>query len=430
MRKLFTIAATLFAGISMYAALPLTALSNGTTAFTEEFWGETKTKNTVIYNQSNQFMMLSQGNALSFANDLMYIGNSSKQSAFVFYISEAADINVVLGYNNSDATVSLYYMGETVEELSSGNVGATGEKTCGTAAITSGFEGGITAKNCAAGYYKVHGTLRFAAKSITLSAPSSADHTKATLISIKLDDAPLAGFSANQQAYEVGYEFDVTDAPVVTAETADDATVQITQATGVPGTATVVCTSYDESETITYTIQFTKETLVPIIRAKHTGATTADVKGSIGGTVDKNTQAAGKLGSNGHYFGIQLAEGNFQAGDSLVIVATLNGGNIATLYTESEGTNLIDTVPFDATTGIASYVLKAEASAIYIVRLTSDCNPTVSMMQVYRTGTAPSNPTAVINTLTEKKAIKRIVNGQLIIERDGHSYNALGAEIK
>ena len=146
--------------------------------------------------------------------------------------------------------------------------------------------------------------------------------------------------------------------------------------------------------------------------------------------MDKNTQAGGKLGNNGHYFGIQLAEANFQAGDSLVIVATLNGGNIATLYTESEGTNFIDTVPFDATTGIASYVLKAEASAIYIVRLTSDCNPTVSMMQVYRTGTAPSNPTAVINTLTEKKAIKRIVNGQLIIERDGHSYNALGAEIK
>lgn len=430
MRKLFTIVATLFAGISMYAALPLTALSTDTTRFTSEYWGETVTKNTTIYNLNNQIMMLSQGNALTFSGDMMLIGNSSKVSAFVFKIDEASDIHVELGYNNSNSTVSLYYMGETTDELSTSNINDDGSKNCGSVAVTADFTGGITAKNCAAGYYKVHGSLRFAVKYIALAEPSSADHTKATLISIKLDDVALAGFSAEKLAYEVGYEFDVTDAPVVTAETADDATVQITQAGGVPGTATVVCKSYDESETITYTINFTKETLVPIIRAKHTGATTADVKGSIGGTVDKNTQAGGKLGSNGHYFGIQLAEGNFQAGDSLVIVATLNGGNIATLYTESEGTNLIDTVPFDATTGIASYVLKAEASAIYIVRLTSDCNPTVSMMQVYRTGTAPSNPTAVINTLTEKKAIKRIVNGQLIIERDGHSYNALGAEIK
>lgn len=430
MRKLFTIVATLFAGISMYAALPLTALSTDTTRFTSEYWGETVTKNTTIYNLNNQIMMLSQGNALTFSGDMMLIGNSSKVSAFVFKIDEASDIHVELGYNNSNSTVSLYYMGETTDELSTSNINDDGSKNCGSVAVTADFTGGITAKNCAAGYYKVHGSLRFAVKYIALAEPSSADHTKATLISIKLDDVALAGFSAEKLAYEVGYEFDVTDAPVVTAETADDATVQITQAGGVPGTATVVCKSYDESETITYTINFTKETLVPIIRAKHTGATTADVKGSIGGTVDKNTQAGGKLGGNGHYFGIQLAEGNFQAGDSLVIVATLNGGNIATLYTESEGTNLIDTVPFDATTGIASYVLKAEASAIYIVRLTSDCNPTVSMMQVYRTGTAPSNPTAVINTLTEKKAIKRIVNGQLIIERDGHSYNALGAEIK
>lgn len=430
MRKLFTIVATLFAGISMYAALPLTALSTDTTRFTSEYWGETVTKNTTIYNQNNQIMMLSQGNALTFSGDMMLIGNSSKVSAFVFKIDEASDIHVELGYNNSNSTVSLYYMGETTDELSTSNINDDGSKNCGSVAVTADFTGGITAKNCAAGYYKVHGSLRFAVKYIALAEPSSADHTKATLISIKLDDVALAGFSAEKLAYEVGYEFDVTDAPVVTAETADDATVQITQAGGVPGTATVVCKSYDESETITYTINFTKETLVPIIRAKHTGATTADVKGSIGGTVDKNTQAAGKLGSDGHYFGITLAEGNFLAGDSLVIVATLNGGTSATLFTDSEGTNAIAAPEFDATTGICSYVLTESVSAIYLVRLTSDCNPTVSMMQVYRTGTAPSNPTAVINTLTEKKAIKRIVNGQLIIERDGHSYNALGVEVR
>lgn len=38
--------------------------------------------------------------------------------------------------------------------------------------------------------------------------------------------------------------------------------------------------------------------------------------------------------------------------------------------------------------------------------------------------------TAVDNTEVSKKAVKRIVDGQLVIERDGKFYNALGAEMK
>lgn len=39
-------------------------------------------------------------------------------------------------------------------------------------------------------------------------------------------------------------------------------------------------------------------------------------------------------------------------------------------------------------------------------------------------------PTAVDNTGVSKKAVKRIVDGQLVIEREGKLYNALGAEVK
>ena len=42
----------------------------------------------------------------------------------------------------------------------------------------------------------------------------------------------------------------------------------------------------------------------------------------------------------------------------------------------------------------------------------------------------PSIPTAVDNTAVENKAIKRLVNGQLLIIREGKTYNALGAEVK
>ena len=39
-------------------------------------------------------------------------------------------------------------------------------------------------------------------------------------------------------------------------------------------------------------------------------------------------------------------------------------------------------------------------------------------------------PTAVDNTAVEAKAVKRIVDGQLFIERDGKTFNAQGVEVK
>ena len=38
--------------------------------------------------------------------------------------------------------------------------------------------------------------------------------------------------------------------------------------------------------------------------------------------------------------------------------------------------------------------------------------------------------TAISNTAVEAKAVKRIVNGQLLIEREGKTFNAIGAEVR
>ena len=139
MKKLFILAAAMLTGFSAWAALPLSPLSADTTFFTSDFWGETVSKNTVIYNQSNQFMMLTQGNPLSFANDMMYIGNSSKVSAFVFCIADATDLTLAVDQNSgSAATVTLYYLGtDTPDELSSSNVSAAGTKTCGALTLST-----------------------------------------------------------------------------------------------------------------------------------------------------------------------------------------------------------------------------------------------------------------------------------------------------
>ena len=386
MKKLFTLVAALTATVSLFAALPLNTLPSGTTEFTSEFWGTTTDKNKVIYDDGNYIMMFSQGNPLTFSSAGMAVGNSSKVSAFIFRISEAADITLNVAPNGSDITMTLYYMGETVEELTSSNISTEGTK-CSSVALTSSSEATqLKAKNGAAGYYKVYSTKRFIVKDITLSAPTAADHSKATLTDIQIDGESLSGFTADEMSYNIELEFDAVAAPVVTAEAADDATVSITQATGVPGSATVVCTSYDgTSETKTYTIHFTQETVVPIIRATHTGAQSADVKGTIGGSADKNTASDGKLGSNGHYFGITLTTGSFLMGDIIEIYASaLSGGNTATLFTDKEGENAIGNADFDLNTMKATYTLTADVPAIYIVRTTSDCNPHVRMIQVIR----------------------------------------------
>ena len=39
-------------------------------------------------------------------------------------------------------------------------------------------------------------------------------------------------------------------------------------------------------------------------------------------------------------------------------------------------------------------------------------------------------PTAVINTTADQFVIKRIVNGQLLIERDGKTYNVQGVQVQ
>ena len=42
----------------------------------------------------------------------------------------------------------------------------------------------------------------------------------------------------------------------------------------------------------------------------------------------------------------------------------------------------------------------------------------------------PSSATAIDNTADDAKAVKRVVNGQLLIERDGKTFNAQGIEVK
>lgn len=86
-------------------------------------------------------------------------------------------------------------------------------------------------------------------------------HTDATLSDLKIDGTTVAGFAAGTLNYNVKLPAGAATIPTVTATVYDtgNATSVITQASALPGTATVKVTAQDGTTTQTYTIYFFKE---------------------------------------------------------------------------------------------------------------------------------------------------------------------------
>lgn len=73
------------------------------------------------------------------------------------------------------------------------------------------------------------------------------------------------------------------------------------------------------------------------------------------------------------------------------------------------------------------YVIQAAQAGNVIIYFRYDYSGTTWGCNFY---VVQDKGTALDNTADEAKAVKRIVNGQLVIEREGKLYNALGAEVK
>ena len=158
-----------------------------------------------------------------------------------------------------------------------------------------------------------------------------------------------------------------------------------------------------------------------IIKAVHKNKNTAEVSGTIGGTADKNTQDGGKLGSNGHFFGIKLAEGNFLKGDKLTIHATTTS-TIVQIFSD-KGETMLNEGTFDAD-GIYLYKLEAETEWIYLYRTTEadkTMNPTVDYMSVTRPCHEESSDATI-------KSLK--INDQLIEAKENLYAFQLAADYK
>ena len=97
--------------------------------------------------------------------------------------------------------------------------------------------------------------------------PSVDPAKDATLSDLKVDGTTVAGFSKTKLTYSVVLPKGTTVIPQITAVTKTNSSAShvITQATALPGDATVVVTSQDASTTNTYTVSFSVDTNTPCI---------------------------------------------------------------------------------------------------------------------------------------------------------------------
>lgn len=86
------------------------------------------------------------------------------------------------------------------------------------------------------------------------------DPTSAEVTSITIGGQALVGFNAETTDYNVELPYGTTTMPQITATAANGATVQVNLPLSIPGNATVVCTSQDGTNTVTYTIHLTIST--------------------------------------------------------------------------------------------------------------------------------------------------------------------------
>lgn len=106
--------------------------------------------------------------------------------------------------------------------------------------------------------------------------------TDATLSALTYNGTPVPNFSPNQLSYEVELPAGTTAIPTIAATATDAAaTISVTQATALPGTASVSVTAEDGTTTKTYTITFTVASSAP----KVTSATWTNIKGTA--TIDQ-----------------------------------------------------------------------------------------------------------------------------------------------
>lgn len=93
--------------------------------------------------------------------------------------------------------------------------------------------------------------------------------------------------------------------------------------------------------------------------------------------------------------------------------------------------NGVDTEVGSKTTGhVTASEIAVPAGEVILEGWEMAATPVMNMLRIYKVIFTKAEPTALDNTEASVKATKRIVNGQLLIEKNGVLYNAQGAVVK
>lgn len=440
MRKLFTLTLALLASFSLWA---YTAPAEGSYDLTSE--------STAKVNSSGRFVVISEGlyayrlgSGYSYSNG-NGLKTQSNQGGFVFCLNAETNVTFTIKHTESKnahtATMKIYSISEAqYKEFDDNKAAATKSQTIDVSEITpTEFDIAITAETkdftgtttLSAGYY-----------SVVPTGPKSNTYLKAlgfeaaAVIVDPVSEVTIAGptqgikdyassFSATTDVKADSYKWFVND---VEQTGATAKTFNFTPATA--GDYSIVCKARNaNNETDDWIasdpIAFKAfNTLFgELIKAVHTGKTTATVTGLIGGTADKSTEAGGKINSNG-YFGIQLASGNFQAGDTLNVNITTANTSAAVLiiYAEKTAENVILNTEDAGVVGDNKYVLPAainNKNKLYIVRTEANqWNAVVNSISVIRPMATKSTVEVLNNVKIDGVAIS---DGNLETLKSSHS---------
>ena len=186
-------------------------------------------------------------------------GTTTKQYTITFTVASAAPKVLTATWANIQGTA-------TVDNV---NMTITGQVKNGTGltAITPSFTGNNIAS------WSPQGAVDFSNGAVDFEFSSSAGpmttytititeapamSTDATLSSLKYGNKAVPGFAASTYTYNIELEAGTTTAPTLSAtQNESHATIEYTQASGVPGVGKVKVTAEDGTTTLTYTVNFT-----------------------------------------------------------------------------------------------------------------------------------------------------------------------------
>ena len=148
-----------------------------------------------------------------------------------------------------------------------------------------------------------------------------------------------------------------------------------------------------------------------IIKAELTSGSAATVTGLVGGTADVSLSSSKKM-DKGKYFGITLASGAFQEGDTVIITMTTAGSNYPCLFGDKAKTNELFLATEVSTDLEYKIVLPAAANGLQSLYLARDAgdekykwNPVLSSMSVVRPMPIKSTVEALDNVKVNGVAI-------------------------